>query len=76
MDFFEENPINRNDNIEAYSKLTENKTKIAESKEINKVEKDNKTPKPIVVKNIQNLENFAATGERDCDPNFLVKIAK
>lgn len=36
MEFFEENSIYRNDNIEAYSKLTENKTKIAEIKEINK----------------------------------------
>lgn len=74
MDFFEESPINREENIDAYSKLTVSKINDPEIKEIKTVEKEN-APKTIIVKKIQNVENFSATVEKDCDPNFTVKIA-
>lgn len=42
MEYFEECPINKKDNIEAYSKLTENQIINPEIKEIKSVQKDNK----------------------------------
>lgn len=68
MSYFEENPINKNDNIEAYSKLIEDNTKNEENKEIKTNVKNDSDPKPIIVKNIQIVENFATTSRETAIP--------
>lgn len=74
IEFFDDSSKNLKETIEAYSNLTDNQISNPETKEIKNSKKVIKTPKPIIIKNIQDVVIFAATVVQDCDPNFMLQI--
>lgn len=75
QDYFEDNPLDADSSIDAYTKLTVVEATASKVIETNIDKKIIKPPKPIMLKNISDAEDFAAKKERDCDTDFLVEIS-